>query len=317
MPCSLEIGKLTLPSISTDDPGKRCMDASHSGANNNAQLDQEFTVYSQSNGADYYTYDGRYLTPNNLHDPRVRAAFLRAATSIGQCTFNHALQPGNHEIVIILRCLSERRPKLSYYIVDHEARAIRWAHDRQFNDSPDLYDVNMRNVAEYWDYRSRFNAHRLCSQRDYDELLQLLDSLSTHRQDAALSRDTIRHHRERLTQQVQDPTTVNGTHVISDLHANVLKEQLGGFYEPHLPLRSQLMKSLHGLMRPPRFLHRRTHRAANPAPGVPAIGPMNPIREPRIPHPATHDNSPSSSRRTSPQSSTSSESSRRAGQAPV
>ncbi|KAG9093751.1 hypothetical protein FRC06_011394 [Ceratobasidium sp. 370] len=250
MPCPLEFGKLTLPSISTDDPGKRCMDASRSGTNDDAQLDPVFTVYNRSNGANYYTYSGRYLTANNLYDPRVRAAFLRAATSIELCAPSHTLELGDYEIVITLRCLSERHPKFSYYIIDHKVRTIRWAHDRQFDDSPNLHDVNMRNVAEYWDHRSRFGAHRLCTQSDYDELLQLLDTLPTYRQDAVFSADNIRHLREKLTQQVQDPTTVAGTLAISDLHASVLKEHLRGFYEPNLSLRSKLLKSLHGLLTP-------------------------------------------------------------------
>ncbi|KAG8745182.1 hypothetical protein FRC10_008635 [Ceratobasidium sp. 414] len=322
MPCSLEIGKPTLPSISTGRPRKR--------AQNDVHLDQAFTIHNQPNGAHYYTYGGRYLTADNIYNPRARAAFLRAAASIGQCTANHALELSDCEIVITLKCISEQDPKFSYYIMDHKAKVTRWAHGRQFRDSPDLYDVNMRNVAEYWDHRSRFSAHRLCSQSDYDELLHLLGTLPTG-QDAVFTVSDISHFRERL-QRVQDPTTMDGTHTISDLHASVLKEQLRGFYEPNLSLRCKLMKSLSGLVslallrpvefginlatkvRPPRFLHRRTHRAATPTPGALATGPMNPNRGGRSPHPVIHNNSPGSPRRTSPQSSTDSESSRRANQ---
>ncbi|KAG9086564.1 hypothetical protein FS749_003559 [Ceratobasidium sp. UAMH 11750] len=306
MTCPLHRGKLALPSVSLDDQGKRCLDASRSAANNDSQQDPRFSVRYTHGGSPYYTYLNRYLTTNNILNPAIRAMFLRLVTSIEQCASNDTPESGEHEVVIILRCLSERRPKFSYYIVDHDTKSIRWAHGRRFNDSPDLYDVNMRNVAEYWDHRSRFCAHRQCSQGDYDELLELLNRLPTHGQDAVFSADNIIDLRERLTQRVQDPTTTDGTFAISDLHASVLKEQLRGFYEPNLSLKCKLMKSFHGLMQPPRFLHRRAHSTANPAAdGAPN---PNPTPETQTSHPTTHNNSPSSSRRTTPQSSTDSRS---------
>ncbi|KAG9091064.1 hypothetical protein FRC06_000727 [Ceratobasidium sp. 370] len=238
MSCPLHHGKLALPSISLDDQGKRCLNASRLAANNDPHWDPSFSVHYTHDGSAYYTHlNNRYLTVNNIHNPSIRAMFLRLVASIEQCPSSRAQELGDCEIVIVLRCLSERHPKFAYYIVDHNARTIQWAHGRQFNDSPDLYDVAMRNAAEYWDHRSRFCAHRRCSQSDYDELLRLLSALPTHGQDAVFSGDNIVYLGESLTQRAQEPTTADGTFAISDLHANVLKEQLRGFYEPNLSLR--------------------------------------------------------------------------------
>ncbi|KAG9120446.1 hypothetical protein FRC07_004061, partial [Ceratobasidium sp. 392] len=139
MTCPLNTGKLTLPSIFLDKPGKRCMDASRFRANNGPQLDSAFTPHDGLNGS-YYGYLDRYLTTSNLHDPTVSAAFMRAVTTIEQCASDHGHDLNGCEVLVNLRCLSERNPKLSYYIVDHRRKTIGWSYGRRFDDSEDLYD---------------------------------------------------------------------------------------------------------------------------------------------------------------------------------
>ncbi|KAG8776223.1 hypothetical protein FRC12_001038, partial [Ceratobasidium sp. 428] len=172
----------------------------------------------------------------------------------------------------------------------------------------------MRNVAEYWHHRNQFCVHRPCNQGDYDELLELLNNLPRDGRDARFSESDIMSFRDRLARQAQEPATVRGTTAIAYLHASVLKEQLHEFYEPNWSLRSKLLRSLHGIMRSPKFLHRRTHRAHRamaPLPIAPANNQANPTEEQRSLHPTVHSGrSPVSSRRQSPQSSTDSSSSR-------
>ncbi|KAG8682975.1 hypothetical protein FRC09_016376, partial [Ceratobasidium sp. 395] len=322
MACSLDVGKLALPSTIFDKPMKRCIDTPRSTGPNNLQLSSDFTIYENTlDGSHYYGYrNNRYLTTNDLHNPAIADAFRRSVESIDQCASNHGRDLANHEVLIYLRCISERNPKFSYYIVDHNRKTIGWAHEQEFNDSPELYDVIMRNVAEYWHHRNQFCIHRPCNQGDYDELLELLNNLPrdgrehgvVSKIDARFSENEIMDFRDRLARQAQEPATVRGTTTIAYLHASVLKEQLHEFYEPNWSLKSKLLRSLHGIMRSPKFLHRRTHRAHRAqvqAPIPPANDQANPAGEQRSLHPTMHSGrSPVSSRRQSPQSSTDSNS---------
>jgi hypothetical protein len=161
----------------------------------NSQLEPTIQAYNTSNF--HYFMHNNFITSNNLHYTLVLQTFLQAARSIQQCIDTEQLfELRGHEIetVIIIQCVSGNSPKYVYYITDHTDRIIRWIHG-----TPRFYHTNdgklirlldtsqllttrclvcMWDIAEYWHHRSKFTAHKFCTQGNRNDVINLLQGIS-------------------------------------------------------------------------------------------------------------------------------------------
>jgi hypothetical protein len=144
----------------------------------------------------------------------------------------------------------------------------------------------MRNVAEYWYHRNRFGMHRPCNRSDYNELVGLLDGVLTHPgeppkyslpsytsinqvntkegTDAFFTPRMVNDFRVRLRERASGTIDYLATSTISksaftsfvprskvalaDIHAEVLRQRLPGFYRPNLSLKCKFFKSFSGVV---------------------------------------------------------------------
>ncbi|KAF8756678.1 hypothetical protein RHS01_04524 [Rhizoctonia solani] len=191
--------KPIFPTISLDQPGKRCMDATWQSIVPSVAPEPNTTVHNTRLNNRYFK-SGNFLTYNNIYHPDVLSVFLRAKNVI-QDRIQDLLDTRSDsiEIAIAIRCISSSSPKVSYYIVDHAHKTVRWLD----NSTPKCYHVNvdiqMRDSAEYWHHRSKFSVHRHCLQEDRVEVAALLNAmLGASQNDPDLDQEEIKQYIRRL-----------------------------------------------------------------------------------------------------------------------
>jgi hypothetical protein len=111
-----------------------------------------FDRHISGDGLPYFHCE-RLVTPNDLADKTVIPAFLMARDQINQCFEAHNAKLGHTcEVVIVLRCLSSRRPMFYYYIVDHIRRRIVDTHTYQeglinADDGTFAHSISLRSAV--------------------------------------------------------------------------------------------------------------------------------------------------------------------------
>ncbi|KDN40132.1 hypothetical protein RSAG8_08332, partial [Rhizoctonia solani AG-8 WAC10335] len=250
-------------------------------------MESRIPVYNTHSNKRYFMY-GNFITPNNLYHHAALATFLRATRLAQQCidSEQHPFEAGsdNLEITIIIRCISPSHPKISYYIVDHTHRTLKWFH----NDVPRCYSMNsipMRDCAEYWHHRSKFSVHKHCTPADRAEVVSLLDGI-LNQDDANVDRMAMEGYVRKLDNIPSSATlTDHQTSILAEVHSEVLKYSLPTFYSANLSFKGKLYKSFLGLLMP-RFVHNRTH-------GIPEVTVSQVIQEHlrHTPSPSSSDSS--------------------------
>ena len=94
--------------------------------------------YFSCSGQPYYLNNG-FVTPSDCAKPKVLRTFLTACDDIAACHRARNRSMGNHEVVIIVQCVSSQSPSYCYYIADHATHTVRWLHDRPKDSSSDEY----------------------------------------------------------------------------------------------------------------------------------------------------------------------------------
>ncbi|ELU39190.1 hypothetical protein AG1IA_06791 [Rhizoctonia solani AG-1 IA] len=122
--------KPIFPTISLDQPGKSVPSVAP---------EPNITVHNTRLNNRYFK-SGNFLTYNNIYHPDVLSVFLRAKNVI-QDRIQDLLDTRSDsiEIAIAIRCISSSSPKVSYYIVDHAHKTVRWLD----NSTPKCYHVNV------------------------------------------------------------------------------------------------------------------------------------------------------------------------------
>lgn len=116
---------------------------------------------------------------------------------IEECLDTHRVILDECEITIVLRCVSLRRLKFRYYMVDHERKRIRWIHGEPIEvkdqSSKHILNASYRTPGEalvqtepvvptdkwlgYWEHMASFPTHRSCSPQDYNNALGHLSAM--------------------------------------------------------------------------------------------------------------------------------------------
>ncbi|KAF8706724.1 hypothetical protein RHS03_04739, partial [Rhizoctonia solani] len=262
--------KPIFPTISLDQPGKRCMDATWQSIVPSVAPEPNTTVHNTRLNNRYFK-SGNFLTYNNIYHPDVLSVFLRAKNVI-QDRIQDLLDTRSDsiEIAIAIRCISSSSPKVSYYIVDHAHKTVRWLD----NSTPKCYHVNvdiqMRDSAEYWHHRSKFSVHRHCLQEDRAEVAALLNAmLGASQNDPDLDQEEIEQYIRRLENiPLLSPFTDDQTSTLAIIHSEALQHSLPAFYLPSPSIKNKLCQSLFGRS-VTRFIHNHAH--VNPHTSMPRV----------------------------------------------
>ncbi|KAJ1305942.1 hypothetical protein OPQ81_010660 [Rhizoctonia solani] len=286
--------KPVFPTFSLDERGKKCMNDSWRPITMlPPNLGPNIDVYNTHSSHRYFKH-GKFITPNNLYHPGVLTTFLRATRSI-QGFIDSEQHPfettGDRlEITIVIRCISPKKPEISYYIADHTDKTVRWLHGhvpRCYNTDA---DPRMRDCAEYWHHRSKFSVHRHCTPDDRAEVATLLKGMLDPSQgDANVDRPEIENYMRKLDNiPLSSPLTDHQTSILAEIYSEALKHSLPAFYSPSPSLKGKLYKSLFGWPIP-RFIHNHTHR--NPGASVSQVIQEH-LQQPNHPttprHPSRH-----------------------------
>ncbi|CCO33659.1 hypothetical protein BN14_07744 [Rhizoctonia solani AG-1 IB] len=175
-------GKFAYPHETATRKEKRLEDLDYASLGNG-----QLRRYVSSDGRLYFGY-GRFISPNNLADRAVFAAFLIASEELSQLTTMHSNLHDGFEAVISLQCISLAGLQFCYYFVDHDHHRV--SDPLIFmSDGIGACNDDKKCIIGYWEHLALFSTHNLCTPIDYKIAQGLLAELQSQQLTSLATRD--------------------------------------------------------------------------------------------------------------------------------